>query len=334
MAAGRGTLFTGYSIAFGEWWGNGGPECPQRQLGGAANLRRKSALASLHLSFLRVFTCIFWAAPLGLAPAAGPAASWCGWAVAPRPPRRLCGSLGRPRASASRSFIACCKTGRATSGWAPPRAWCATTAAASLTLTTRNGLADNFVTGLWQDPASGALWVAHAQGGRSVRLVEGEAFRPAPATLRGGPAPGRQGAPAPDTARLGAYQRRYPPRPARRRSAHLPARRPRRQCLGWHRRPGPLAARRPLPQPVAPGQRAPAPGHRPNAGPAGTCPGRRPVGRYSGWRAPVACAPGQAAQPVPGLPASLGSAVTALAYAPGSGLWVGTVADGLYLVSA
>ena len=41
---------------------------------------------------------------------------------------------------------------------------------------------------------------------------------------------------------------------------------------------------------------------------------------------------GQEIQPVAGLPASLGSAVTALAYAPGSGLWVGTAADGIYLL--
>ncbi|MEJ7662570.1 MAG: hypothetical protein WKG07_24875 [Hymenobacter sp.] len=39
-----------------------------------------------------------------------------------------------------------------------------------------------------------------------------------------------------------------------------------------------------------------------------------------------------AARSMPGLPRSLGSAVTALAYAPGSGLWVGTAADSVYVL--
>jgi len=43
-------------------------------------------------------------------------------------------------------------------------------------------------------------------------------------------------------------------------------------------------------------------------------------------------APGQLAQLVPGLSQGLGSAVTALAYAPTSGLWIGTQADGVYLL--
>ncbi|AMR28607.1 hypothetical protein A0257_16880 [Hymenobacter psoromatis] len=45
------------------------------------------------------------------------------------------------------------------------------------------------------------------------------------------------------------------------------------------------------------------------------------------WRGLVTC-------PVAGLPAGLGSAMTALAYAPGSGLWVGTAAEGIYLLPA
>jgi len=77
-----------------------------------------------------------------------------------------------------------------------------------VTFTTHEGLATNFVTGLWQDPASGQLWVLHDQGRRSVRPTDGQRFRPAPAALGGGPAP-RLGPPVPDTARLGAYQRRY-----------------------------------------------------------------------------------------------------------------------------
>lgn len=75
-----------------------------------------------------------------------------------------------------------------------------------VTFTTHEGLAENFVTGLWQDPTSGQLWVLHDQGGRSVRSTDGQPFRSAPPTLRGGPV-GRVGAPAPDTARLGSTLR-------------------------------------------------------------------------------------------------------------------------------
>ena len=71
----------------------------------------------------------------------------------------------------------------------------------------RDGLAEDFVTSLWQDPATGYLWATHAQGGRSVRRAAGQAWEPAPATLAGGPRP--TGIPVPDTARLGRYQRRY-----------------------------------------------------------------------------------------------------------------------------
>jgi len=78
-----------------------------------------------------------------------------------------------------------------------------------VTFTTRDGLADNFITGLWQDPASGALWATHAQGGRSVRLTDNQSFHSAANRQPGGLPAGQLGAPAPDTARLGAYLRRY-----------------------------------------------------------------------------------------------------------------------------
>ena len=77
-----------------------------------------------------------------------------------------------------------------------------------VTFTTREGLAENFVTSLWQDAATGQLWVGHYQGGRSVRATLGRPFRRA----RAGEQPAFRpptGPPALDTARLGAYQRRY-----------------------------------------------------------------------------------------------------------------------------
>ncbi|MEJ7662571.1 MAG: two-component regulator propeller domain-containing protein [Hymenobacter sp.] len=84
------------------------------------------------------------------------------------------------------------------------------------TLTTHDGLAENFATGLWQDPATGALWVAHdqerslgaagcgpafpARAGRAARRARqsGRRFRPrycpprgVPAALSFGPTPRR-----------------------------------------------------------------------------------------------------------------------------------------------
>ena len=81
-----------------------------------------------------------------------------------------------------------------------------------LTLTTHDGLAEDFVTGLWEEPGTGRLWVAHDQGGRSVRPAPGASFRALPATAKlpaGWQVPAA-GPPAPDTARLRAYLRRYP----------------------------------------------------------------------------------------------------------------------------
>jgi hypothetical protein len=86
-----------------------------------------------------------------------------------------------------------------------------------VTLTTQDGLAENFVTGLWEEPGTGRLWVAHCQGGRSLRPTLGAAFRavaPTTAAPKGWQPPAA-GPPAPDTARLQAYLRRYPlPLPA------------------------------------------------------------------------------------------------------------------------
>ena len=234
------------------------------------------------------------------------------------------------------------------------------------TLTTADGLAENFVTGLWEEPTTGRLWVAHDKGSRSLRPVPGARFRPQPATakLPAGWHPPTSGPAPPDSARLRAYLRRYP--------LGLDADMVRPTCLledqdgnAWLGTAGQglwrhsdrfaqllnlptnyaaagvaLAATQPgilaafgnqlinLPTALANASAA-----SPQAAPIRTLL-PRPLalgggiwqGRAHGgvWLATEA---GAAAR-VPGLPAELD--VTALAYSPKSGLWVGTAADGLY----
>ena len=239
-----------------------------------------------------------------------------------------------------------------------------------VTFTTHEGLADNFVTGLREEAATGQLWVAHYQGARSRRPVPGGRFRAAKPPENPAFRP-PTGPPPIDTARIGRYLRRY--------HVALPAgvaptclledregnawlgtagqglwRHADRYLTQW---PGPaglvLAAGAPAAAPawaIAGSQYYALPGAAPAGAGLRTLPGSvvpgggarvllaRPaalgggywLGTGSGvWVVP---GPGQPAAPVPGLAGGqgLGSAVTALTYAPSSGLWVGTEADGVY----
>jgi signal transduction histidine kinase/CheY-like chemotaxis protein/HPt (histidine-containing phosphotransfer) domain-containing protein len=196
------------------------------------------------------------------------------------------------------------------------------------TFTTHEGLADNFVTGLWQDPASGALWVSHAQGSRSVRLAEAAAFRPVPAGQRGGPPAAPLGPPAPDTARLGAYQRRYhlalpvdvvPTCLLEDREGHA--------WLGTAGQGLWLHADRYL----SLWPRASAPFSTENEVARVARPASQGGGYWAATAAGVyAVPPTGPVRQVSVFLQNLGSAVTALAYSPTAGLWVGTAADGVY----
>jgi len=241
------------------------------------------------------------------------------------------------------------------------------------TLTTQDGLAENFVTGLWEEPGTGRLWVAHYQGRRSLRATPGAAFRAvaATATPPRGWQPPAPGSPTPDTTRLRAYLRRYPlPLPADVTPSCLLEDRDGNAWLGtagqglW-RHSDRFATLVPLPTNYAAEGTtlAPAVGAATALwGAAGTRffvldnvvrTGAASAGNSSALAAPLrtflarpaalgggvwegkqqggvwtSAAPGAPAARVPGLPPGL--AVAALAYAPGSGLWVGTVADGVY----
>ncbi|MCC3159190.1 response regulator [Hymenobacter sp. 15J16-1T3B] len=77
-----------------------------------------------------------------------------------------------------------------------------------VTFTTKHGLAEDFVTRLYEEPRTGTLWVGHYQGG--VSRWDGQRFhRAAKATrLPAGLKP-QPGIPPADTARIGAYRRQF-----------------------------------------------------------------------------------------------------------------------------
>lgn len=77
-----------------------------------------------------------------------------------------------------------------------------------VTFTTRQGLAEDFVTGLYEDSTTHSLWVTHYQGG--VSRWDGQRFR----AVRQGPQlpagfRARTGVPAVDTAAISAYRGHY-----------------------------------------------------------------------------------------------------------------------------
>ena len=244
--------------------------------------------------------------------------------------------------------------------------------------TKREGLAEDFVVSLQEDPATGQLWVGHYQGGISVKKTPGGAFVAArraavPAGLRL-PA---DGVPPVDTAAVGRYLRRYHLRlPSGTTPICLLEDREGNTWLGtagqglWRHSDKFLR----LEYPARPLEDLPALTtvlkngsaeawltqqgnrfHQLPAVPAVSSLAKKP------WGPPLPGTPIKALLPRPArlgggfwLGTSVGlfvvtaawrpqterpfssgeNDVTALAYAPGSGLWVGTAADGLYLVPA
>ena len=246
--------------------------------------------------------------------------------------------------------------------------------------TKKDGLAEDFVVSLREEPATGRLWVGHYQGGISVKKTATGAFRPAkrnavPTSLRL-PA---DGPPPVDTAAIGRYQRRYHLRlPAgtaitclledregnawlgtagqgllRHSDRHLRLEPYQGQVQGdfpalttvlsngraeaWLTQYGnkfyQLQAATSISSAAGNPRIPPLPGSVKALLPR---PARLGGGFWVGTSTGlyVTANPGQPAQAVPGLSNNPDFNVTALAYAPGSGLWVGTAADGLYLLPA
>ena len=244
-----------------------------------------------------------------------------------------------------------------------------------VSFTQQNGLAEDFVVSLREDPATGALWVGHYQGGISVKKTAGGPFQKA---ARAAVPPGlllpANGPPPADTAAIGRYRRRYRLRlPTGTEISCLLEDREGNAWLGtagqglyrhsdrqlrlepWFGSPineSPALAtlstkgyseawstfsgnsfyqllangiRIQKDSPAPPLRGAPVQIMRPR-------PARLGGGFWLGTSAGLysVTAPGQIAQPVLNLSGNSDFNVTALAYAPASGLWVGTAADGLY----
>jgi signal transduction histidine kinase/HPt (histidine-containing phosphotransfer) domain-containing protein/ActR/RegA family two-component response regulator len=247
-----------------------------------------------------------------------------------------------------------------------------------VTFTKKDGLAEDFVVSLREEPATGRLWVGHYEGGISVKNEAAGRFAPAKPTAVPAALHLRADGPPPvDTAAIGRYLRRYHIALA---EGTAPI------CLlldregnTWLGTAGQGLLRhsdrhlRLEAQPTFANGQAPALATVPHKGhteawgtfggtrffqllPTSAAPlavGKGPLplpgapvkallprparlggGFWLGTSAGlyVVSAPGQPGVAVPGLFGSSNVEVTALAYAPGTGLWVGTAADGLYLL--
>ena len=241
--------------------------------------------------------------------------------------------------------------------------------------TQQNGLAEDFVVSLREDPATGALWVGHYQGGISVKKTAAGPFQKSTrAAVPAGLLLPADGPPPADTAAVGRYRRRYHLRlPAGTEISCLLEDREGNAWLGtagqglWRHSDRHLRldtwATGSTSQPPALGT-LPAKGRLEawstfggnrfyqllpkglplkKDNPAPPLPGApvqmmlaRPAqlggGFWLGTSAGLYSTPGpgQTPQPIPELSNGSSFNVTALAYAPTSGLWVGTAADGLY----
>ncbi|MFD2722012.1 ATP-binding protein [Hymenobacter monticola] len=79
-----------------------------------------------------------------------------------------------------------------------------------VTFTKKDGLAEDFVVSLREEPATGRLWVGHYEGGISVKKDAASAFTPAKLSAVPAALHLRADGPAPvDTAAIGRYLRRY-----------------------------------------------------------------------------------------------------------------------------
>ncbi|MBU6120190.1 hybrid sensor histidine kinase/response regulator [Hymenobacter siberiensis] len=249
-----------------------------------------------------------------------------------------------------------------------------------ITFTKEDGLAEDFVVSLREEPATGRLWVGHYQGGISVKKTAAGSFSPAkrsavPAGLR----LTADGPPRVDTAAIGHYLRRYHLRlPVGTEITCLLEDREGNAWLGTagqgllrhsdrHLRMEPYRVPTPSDFPVLAtvltngiaeawltqyGNRfyqlrattdVPAATGNPRVPPLPDevkvllpRPARLGGGFWVGTSTGLYATsnPNHLPQAIPGLSNNTNFNITALAYAPGSGLWIGTAADGIYLLPA